>query len=398
MAFPVKWYSSAMQGAPSLGDITEGALAALLKAVLVTGFGNLTVNSLSWDAALGWAVATIDGGHSYLKDSVIAISGASPSGYNGEHRVMKVSATQVWFALDGGDPGIAASGTITIKIPGLGWVITHESANGQQFIVRSPEPVDGYPVSLRIDNTAFSGWTNGSYIQYLAKVALVEDVVDLTTYTQILEQYWPATGRYSDKRWDLIGDNLLFYFIPAYGGRNVQSLYLFGYINSVRPGDRYHAVLIHAPTTPNQSNIHWGLPANFSTNNVYTNAMLHDSTTHRWLARPYHQLFGTIGWKTLGLFSRIGTGLPIPNPADNGFYLAKDPTMVMESTGSVLRGYLPGLINPYSDIVAYANQNFVDLPAMNGRAIRFVRPTYSHESYSGAYTTLVGFDITGPWR
>ncbi|EOD53320.1 hypothetical protein G113_20297, partial [Aeromonas molluscorum 848] len=244
MDFPVKWYSSAMQGAPSLGDTTEGALATLLKAVLVTGFGNLTVNSLTWDATLGWAVATIDGGHSYLNDSVIAISGASPSGYNGEHRVMKVSATKVWFALDGGDPGIAASGTITIKIPGLGWVITHENANGQVFIVRSPELVDAYPVSLRIDNTAFSGWSSGSgNTGYLAKVAMVEDVVDLDTYTLILEHRWPATGRYSDKRWDLVGDNLLFYFAPAYATGNVQAIYSFGYINSVRPGDRYHCIL-----------------------------------------------------------------------------------------------------------------------------------------------------------
>ncbi|MFM5236627.1 hypothetical protein ACEUAP_04330 [Aeromonas veronii] len=41
--YPVKWFSSDMQGAPSLGDTTEGALTALLKTVLVTGFGTLTI-------------------------------------------------------------------------------------------------------------------------------------------------------------------------------------------------------------------------------------------------------------------------------------------------------------------------------------------------------------------
>lgn len=61
--YPVKWYASEMQGAPSLGDTTEGALTALLKAIMVTGFGNLTINALSFDTAKGWAVATFTGGH-----------------------------------------------------------------------------------------------------------------------------------------------------------------------------------------------------------------------------------------------------------------------------------------------------------------------------------------------
>ena len=55
--FPVKWYASDMQGAPSLGDTSAGALTALLKAVLVTGFGTLTVNSLVWDATENAATA-----------------------------------------------------------------------------------------------------------------------------------------------------------------------------------------------------------------------------------------------------------------------------------------------------------------------------------------------------
>ena len=93
MAFPVKWYSNAMQGAPSLGDTSAGALAALLKAVLVTGFGTLTINALVWDATEGAAKATISGGHAYLQDSVVEVSGASPAAYNGEHRVKKVSST-----------------------------------------------------------------------------------------------------------------------------------------------------------------------------------------------------------------------------------------------------------------------------------------------------------------
>lgn len=398
MAFPVKWYSNAMQGAPSLGDTAPGALAALLKACLITGFGNLTVSSLAWDAAMGCAVATIDNGHSYLPESVIAISGASPAAYNGEHRVKQVNATKVWFELDGGNPGSSATGTISIKIPGLGWTLLAESADGQTMIIRSPESVDQYPVCYHIDNTAFSGWTNGTLNYYFAKVSMVEDVQDLTTYTLISTQAWPATKRYSDGRWDLIGDKLLFYFIPAYAARNARSCIPVGYINSVRAGDRYHAVLGGIPNNIGATvGYSWAAPQSYSPSNIHNDFIIHSSTNSRVLARAHSQLFGAISWVTVGLFARMGAGLAVPNPADNGFYLAKEPTMVLEG-GDTMRGSLPGLINPYGDIAAYDGKTFSNLPLMGGRSVRFLRATYAVSAYTGVSVSLVGFDITGPWR
>ncbi|MEV3824901.1 hypothetical protein RI837_06675 [Aeromonas caviae] len=398
MAFPVKWYSNAMQGAPSLGDTAPGALCALLKACLITGFGNLTVSSLAWDAAMGCAVATIDSGHSYLPESVISISGATPAAYNGEHRVKQVNATKVWFELDGGSPGSAATGTISIKIPGLGWTLLAESADGQTMIIRSPESVDQYPVCYHIDNTAFSGWTNGTLNYYFAKVSMVEDVQDLTTYTQISMQAWPATKRYSDGRWDFIGDNLLFYFIPAFTSRNGRACLPAGYINSVRPGDRYHAVLGGIPNYIGAtSGMSWSIPGNYAPCNAFNDFLTHGATGQRTLARPHSQLFGAMSWQTLGIFSRMGSGFAVPNPADNGFYLAKEPTMVLEN-GNTLRGSLPGLINPYGDISDYDSKTFSSLPLLGGKGVRFIRASYNANINTSFLATLVGFDITGPWR
>ncbi|MFQ2551639.1 hypothetical protein ACK3Z3_11065, partial [Aeromonas caviae] len=117
----------------------------------------------------------------------------------------------------------------------------------------------------------------------------------------------------------------------------------------------------------------------------------------RVLARAHSQLFGAITWVTVGLFARMGAGLAVPNPADNGFYLAKEPTMVLEG-GDTMRGSLPGLINPYGDIGAYDGKTFSNLPLMGGRSVRFLRATYVASAYTGAAVSLVGFDITGPWR
>lgn len=397
MAFPVKWYASQMQGAPSLGDTSAGALTALLKAVLVTGFGTLTINSLVWDATEGAAKATIAGGHAYLQDSVIEVSGASPAAYNGEHRAKKVSSTEVWFELDGGNPGSAASGAMSIKVAPLGWTLTHESGDGMVAIYRPANVSESGNVSLRIDNTAFSGWTGVTYRAYLAKVQLVEDVVDINTYTLIADYRWPATKRYSDGRWDLIGDGQLFYFLPAYAIPNFQTLLMFGYIKSVRPGDRYHAVLGTYPTlSSDDSSRRWDQATTTNWGAVYNSLLNFDDSNHRAMARPYHQLFGAVSWWLKGVFSRFGTGMTVPNGSDNGFYMNTDPIMVME-TNNHLRGYLPGLVVPYGNVSVWHRKNFANLPALPGKIVRFIQATYNENGASAA-PTLAGFDLTGPWR
>ncbi|MDM5058564.1 hypothetical protein [Aeromonas rivipollensis] len=396
MAFPVKWYASQMQGAPSLGDTSAGALAALLKAVLVTGFGTLTINSLAWDAAEGAAKATISGGHAYLQDSVIEVSGASPAAYNGEHRAKKVSSTEVWFELDGGNPGSAASGTMSMKVAPLGWTLTHESGDGMVAIYRPTNVSESGNVSLRIDNTAYSGWVGTTYLGYLAKVAMVEDVVDINTYATIYEHRWPATARYSDKRWDLIGDPQMFYFMPAYAASSYQHVYSFGYINSIRPGDRYHAVLNHYPTMDaGDVNRRWASPAGGAVTNWGNTFSSFDNSDHHVIARSYSQIFGVTSWWLKGIFTRFGTGMAVPNGPDNAFYMGADPIMVMES-GNHLRGYLPGVICPFATVPAWDRKNFANLPALTGKIVRFVRVGFAESPLGGV--TLMGFDLTGPWR
>ncbi|WP_413165627.1 hypothetical protein [Aeromonas salmonicida] len=398
MAYPVKWYASEMQGAPSLGDTADGALAALLKAVMVTGFGTLTINALAWDAAKGWAVATFSGGHAYLQDSVVEVGGVSPAAYNGEHRVMQVSSTQVWFELDAGDPGASGSGAaMTMKVAGLGWTITHESGDGKVLIIRPTNVSEAGNISLRIDNTAWSGWTgpnSASYPMYLAKVFMVEDVIDINTFTIVWEHRWPCTKRYSNGRWDIIGDSQLFYFLPAFSVFNRQFGYLFGYMKSIRPGDRYHAVLVNYQTTaPAATQAYsWSYAGNVSYGSTLPTF---EDTSYRAMARPYHQLFGTVAWWLKGLFPRFGTGLNMPNAPDNGFYISTDPIMVLE-TGNQLRGFLPGMVVPYNSISAWDRKNFRDLPALPGKTIRFIHAVFGTDVSTGS--TMLGFDLIGPWR
>ncbi|MFQ1965420.1 hypothetical protein ACK36M_07865 [Aeromonas veronii] len=396
--YPVKWFHSSMQGAPSLGDTTEGALTALIKAVLVTGFGQLQATSITFDPATGWAKANFQSGHKYLQDSVIHVEGVTPVAYNGEHRVMQVDSNNVWFEIDGGNPGSPGTGTMMVKVAPLGWTITHESPDGKIFIVRPTDVSASGNISLRIDNSAYTGWAANN--QWLAKVAMVEDVIDINTFTTAFAWAWPCTGRFGDKRWDLVGDSQMFYFIPAYGATGGRSLLYFGYIKTVRPGDRYHAALAFYPDngTGNTSR-QWQDGWNMS---MYYNILpVNGNNGYKQLARPYHQMFGSIAFQTLGIFSVWGSGLPFPNPADNAFYVSADPLLVMEAAGSVLRGSMPGIVMPFTTQASLINRNYRNLPAIPGKIVRFLDATRTETmvgQFGGQPLAMFGFDLTGPWR
>ncbi|MNP56131.1 hypothetical protein D3C76_1508290 [compost metagenome] len=87
----------------------------------------------------------------------------------------------------------------------------------------------------------------------------------------------------------------------------------------------------------------------------------------------------------------------VPNGPDNGFYLSADPMMVME-TNSHLRGYMPGLICPFSSPLDWHRKNFAGLPALPAKIVRFILLGYANNQNPASQVCLMGFDLTGPWR
>ena len=66
----IHYYHSDMQGAPTLAGVA-GSMIGLLDAVLVNGFGQLSVASIS--VASGIATVTFGAGHQYGAQSVIDV-------------------------------------------------------------------------------------------------------------------------------------------------------------------------------------------------------------------------------------------------------------------------------------------------------------------------------------
>ncbi len=403
MTFPVKWFSSAMEGAPLLSSGVAGAahttnpgsLIALLKAVLVTGFGIKSISSLVYSSAAQTITATVAAGHKYLADQIVGISGANESGFNGEFRVLSVTSTTVVMGLDNGTPSSSnATGALSMNIPSLGWAVEFEDAANYKIIFKRTDPLST-PIRLYIDNSAWTSWSSAGGA--LAKVQMVENPTDINTFTTVYEHRWPCSHGYANTEWHLLGDSRIFYFLPQYSYARMRSVYAFGDINSIRPGDNYHCILTtYTESTYINAGTSTALQWNYSGSlgGMYNNFPVFSDTNHKKLARSHHQLAGVVAANWVSWPSAFGEGMSFPNPADNGFYISKDPIPVFDDLS--FRGYLPGLVIPFATPAAYDATNLKNLPNIPGKLIRMLLVTRSNTTTPSG--RLIGFDLTGPWR
>jgi len=391
--YPTKWYSSEMQGAPQHTLRTEKQLITTLKALLVTGFGSLVPDSIVFDSTLSYAKATFGSGHKYLKDSVILVSGASPSNYNGEHKVMKVSTNEVWFELND-EPESSASGAMLIKYPALGWSISHENAEGTKAIFTPLGDVGN--VSLLVDNSPFTNY-NQSYT-WSAKVIMVSDVVDINNYTLEDREYYCYWMSCSDdvnftNAWKMVGTDQFFNYMVKGSNQDRYSLYQAGYFKSFRQGDRYNFM----------TNGGSYITANYSANtSMYRGSDA--GNNYNLVARSYSQLLGWCHLRWLSLNSDISSssyGCLSPNPVDNGFYIQETPVIIAEGTPLNTSGYLIKY-NLRGEVPIY-REVLTNLSAYNGKVISKNDKDYlciscstssTNSSDSTAYDRLAAFDIT----
>jgi len=117
MDYPVKYFHSAMRGAPIVSG-TAGSLLAMLDACLATGFGLVAAQAVSVTG--GIATATLPLGSSFDEHAIVQIDGATPQELNGNARVLPgASSTQIQFETSA--PDGVATGAITIKVAPADW-------------------------------------------------------------------------------------------------------------------------------------------------------------------------------------------------------------------------------------------------------------------------------------
>lgn len=443
MICPVKWFSEEMTGAPILstdtGVGTPGTLVALLKACLVTGFNVKSIATLTYDSASKTGVATFATAHGYKPNSIVLIENSGDTAWDGEHRIKSVTSQSITFEqLTAPSGGVTGAGSCKVA-PAGGWVMSFADGLEQIAIFKRTDPAST-PLQLRVDNSAWTGWNGAAGARfYLAKVAMVDDVVDLNNYTLIKEHYWPAAHAFSSVvQWDLVADSRLMYFVPRYTVAAKSSVLAFGDINSARKNDNYQCILTGIPAHAAENHYAWStvgaainygwFPFNdflkFGTDSVKGYRVSPTALPYHKLltiARQYHQLPGADDCTLLGVGAAFGMGVAFPNGADGGFYVNDGGVPLLEMTSNTLRGFMPGLVAPYQNDTRMRRYMVNIDPTKPNKIVRFLLatacidqgPSNSEDNVatdplltnisgfvSGWRTTerLFGLDIVGPWR
>lgn len=386
MSTSVKVFASTDPGALVLSG-TAGALSTLLKTYLVDGRGSGAVATLNVTA--GVATATYSAGHPFAVGSVGEFAGATPSGLNGQKRILSVATNSVTFAAPGIADG-AATGSITSKLASAGWQQVFSATN---ITCLKPTVVEATGCVLRIDDT---GTTNARVRAYEAMTDVSTGVGPTPLESQLAGgMYWPksSTASATARTWYLVADERGFYLAVAPAGSDRYTLLFAGDIASLKSGDAYGYLLTgNQADQTNTSAVPDGC-VGYSHRSARTGAYLVRSHTAIGQSTAAQRLGAHHNGSTADAYAGTsgyswGT---YPNGPNNGLL-----TGPLELVAQGIRGTLPGLLHPVQDLgAAFANGGIVegtdDLAGRRLLAIRTAPP-------SGAVTAgTVFLDTTGPW-
>lgn len=386
MSTSVKVFAGTDPGALVLSG-TAGALSTLLKTYLVDGRGSGAVATLNVTA--GVATATYSAGHPFAVGSVGEFAGATPTGLNGQKRILSVATNSVTFAAPGVADG-AATGSITSKLASAGWQQVFSATNVTCLKPAVPEATG---CVLRVDDT---GTTNARVRAYEAMTDVSTGVGPTPLESQFAGgMYWPKSGVASTlaRTCYLVADERGFYLAVDPAGSDRYTLLYGGDIASLKSGDAYGYLL-----TGNQSD-----QANAYT--VPDGCCGYSGRNARggaYMVRAYTAIGQSIAVQRLGAHHNgrtedVYAGTPgysigtYPNGPNNGLM-----TGALELHAQGIRGTLPGLLHPVQDCGnAFATGAIVDgTDDLAGRRLMAIRTAPP----SGAVVAgTVFIDVTGPW-
>lgn len=393
----VKFFHSGMAGAPSLTG-TAGAFIAMLDACLKDGFGSQTATSVVVSA--GIATLTVPSTHPFDVHTVALVDGATPSGLNGEKRVLSSAANTITFDATGIADG-TATGTITVKLAPAGWTKPFSGTNLAAYRVNG-----GTGAYLRVDDTAAQNATVRAY----------ETMSDVSTGTgpcptvaQASLVYWckaNAAGGAS-RPWIIVADDKTLWIkvctVPS-GNQNNGIVYGAGDFASRKSGDAHNFVL-------------FGTLVDNSTGSTIGGATQYYGLAHTdyygtysgWVLRPVTGVGGAAtvakvseahagpvynGTLTPGSYESGVSAYTYPNPADNSLLLARYLVNEVNTVRGVIRGplYCPQFL---------PNTGFTSLTLVDGQGALVGRKLMCVNGNTPSTSTydnrIVFFDITGPW-
>lgn len=387
----VKLYSSyaAGGGHPVMSGLA-GALIGVLDGCLLNGWGLKTVDSLV--VASNVATMTINAGHSFEVGSMALIAGATPSGLNGDKKVLTVSTTQITFDATG-ISNQTATGTITAKVSPLGWA---KPFSGTNLAAYTSTDAGSYGMYLRVDDT---GTTDGRVVGYEAMTDINTGSGAFPTATQLSGGMYAGKSYQANstaRNWILVGDERFFYLWVETDVTFAGLMWAFGDMLSYNSADLWCATL----SAQNSSQVAYAGSAGSLECCSYVNTTAQPYMPRASYGQPgalKTQRMGGMMWVTSGVSGNSAYSssmLKFPNNADNALLLTHVHMVV---SGQGLRGRYPGFYHCPQDLttssISHRDRypNMPDVPGHTGMLLRHGGPGYG----PAGYTVL---DITGPWR
>lgn len=384
----VKFIHSGMNGAPALSG-TAGAMIAVLDACLKDGFGAGTVDSV----VIAGGIATVmrSAGHPMEVGAVALLAGATVSGgsINGEQKVLTTTLT-TWTFDAAGFANQTATGTITQKIAPCGWA----KVSGTNIATYKSGDVTSTGCYLRVDDT---GTTNARVVGYETMSDINTGAGPFPTTTQISGGgYWPksASADATARPWIFFGDGKMFYLAVQYSASSTANSLtaVFGDPISLKSPDAYCCALNCAEASPVGAGAGTRTASEFDYGNQSSTpgtVFMPRGYTGLGSAVSMRRSFPLIAGSSGARSGDPTSGLPYPNPADGGVYVADH--YLMDGTSLALRSRSPGLYASIQNIgsAVFSNRDPVTgVTGLTGRVLKAIN--------TGTGCFFV--DTTGPWR
>jgi hypothetical protein len=401
MSTSVKFFHSGMPGALRANTGTSGinlvGFSVIFRQCLVTGFNFVTPTALT---VLGEvATASLPSGHGFQVNNIVLIQGASPSGLNGEFRVVTSAANAITFAAPGIDDGVA-TGAISVSYAPAGWVepfVGGGDSGSQYRVFRSSDPTS----TGMFAQTHTASATRQTIRGYEAMTAINTG----TGSSDLVHAYVNDTTNKVSGPWVMFADAKTCYFFQGQtdGVSNSGAAFCFGDFKSFAPVDPY-AFFVTGLTQNAAANSEALIPGSWDQwpfgylgNNTNVEFYVTRSSTGAggWIKPRLGAEAYTAG-ADAGMSGALVSPLAptYPNPANNSFLLSR---MLVSEAGIGLRGFMRGLyVTPHNNHASFTQlQTIEGQGSFAGRKLMVVKPGATRSSTSFG---LMLVDITGPWE
>lgn len=381
-----------------------GSLIAVLDDVLVNGYGQVSISSIS--KVDNVATVNTTAAHGLNEGDICRITGSDQSHYNNEFKVHLLSTTSFTIPIPNEAPNVVTGTMTCVKAP-LGF---SKSFSGVNKAVYRSNDIKSNRHYLRVvdDASGTRGGGEANLSMYEVMTSVDTGDLQIPPTSKLPTNYTLGKSNVSDtsvRQWMIIGNSKTFYMFiyvmadDKFSGSSSIANMVFGDAIAHNPNDVWATMLGAHPATMLTSyqsyNPLFGTfsspytPTATSSNTMYTANFMLMRDFNGAKGGRLAQSCGACLSSNQGVNGNV-VAIPYPNGPDGGLYLT--PMLIIQAEPVSIRGRIPGV---YDSLHGRCLGNLDTIDGVTGFPDRQFMMIYgSNHSYSGS----IFVDITGPWE